>query len=114
MSRRAWRPRLSARFETRFSPYAFVAPFFLLFFAFGLFPLVYTAWVSMHEVSLQNPDQMTWVGLGNYTNLIHDHQFWNALLNTFTIGVIAAVAKQLLEDNLRVVLHGQRRRGVLP
>src|SRR5581483_10763017 len=30
------------------------------------------------------------------------------------LGVAVAVAKQLLEDNLRVVLHRQRRRRVLP
>ena len=98
----------SGRFE-RGAPYAYVLPFFLLFFAFGLFPLVYTAWVSLHEVSLQNPDQMTWVGLGNYTKLIHDHLFWNALLNTFTIGVISTVPQLLMALGLAHILNYRMR-----
>ena len=105
MSRRAWRPRLSARFETRFSPYAFVAPFFLLFFAFGLFPLVYTAWVSLHSVTLQNTEDMTWVGLDNYSRLLHDPLFWNALGNTFTIGVLSTVPQLLMALGLAHVLN---------
>ena len=36
--------------EARAAPYAYVAPFFLLFAAFGLFPLIYTAWISLHRV----------------------------------------------------------------
>src|SRR4249919_3199536 len=98
----------SSRFE-RGAPYAYIFPFFLLFFAFGLFPLVYTAWVSMHEVSLQNPDQMTWVGLGNYSRLIHDHQFWNALWNTFTIGVISTVPQLLMALGLAHILNYRMR-----
>jgi cellobiose transport system permease protein len=73
------------------APYLFVAPFFLVFAAFGLFPILYTAWVSLHEVDLQNPNKTTWVGLENYRNLFRSEFFWNALENTFTIGVISTV-----------------------
>jgi cellobiose transport system permease protein len=94
-----------AAFDTRFSPYAFVSPFFLIFFAFGLFPLAYTAWVSLHSVTLQNTDEMEWVGLGNYTRLIHDDQFWNALVNTFTIGLISTVPQLLMALGLAHCLN---------
>jgi cellobiose transport system permease protein len=86
-----------------------VAPFFLVFFAFGLFPLVYTFWVSLHAVTLQNPDQMSWLGLGNYSRLLHDSQFWNALENTFTIGVISTVPQLLMALGLAHVLNYQLR-----
>src|SRR6266496_4660835 len=66
----AWRSRLY-RLDVKGSPYAYVAPFFILFFAFGLFPLVYTAYVSLHNVDLGSPDQQTWVGMANYTRLLH-------------------------------------------
>ena len=92
------------RFDQRFSPYAYVSPFFLLFIAFGLFPLVYTAWVSLHSVTLQNTDEMEWVGLDNYTRLLHDDRFWNALTNTFTIGVISTVPQLLMALGLAYAL----------
>ncbi len=103
-----WRARLS-NLDGKASPYAYVAPFFLIFFAFGLFPLVYTAWVSLHKVTLQNPDEMSWIGLGNYVTLFHDSQFWNALWNTFTIGVISTVPQLLMALGLAHVLNYQLR-----
>ena len=65
--RSAWRTRLTT-LDAKFSPYAYVAPFFLLFAAFGLFPLVYTGWVSLHSV--QPPDRRRdgpGSGFDNYT-----------------------------------------------
>ena len=105
VGRRAWRPRLFSGLDARLSPYAFVAPFFLLFFAFGLFPLVYTGWVSLHDVSLQNTEDMTWVGLDNYSRLLHDPLFWNALGNTFTIGLLSTVPQLLMALGLAHVLN---------
>ena len=84
------------KLDAKALPYAYVSPFFLLFFAFGLFPLVYTGWVSLHSVALQNTDEMEWVGLDNYSRLIHDDAFWNALMNTFTIGLISTVPQLLI------------------
>jgi cellobiose transport system permease protein len=98
-----WRMRLT-KLDQRISPYAYVSPFFLLFFAFGLFPLVYTAWVSLHSVTLQNTDEMKWVGLDNYTGLFHDDRFWNAVLNTFTIGVISTVPQLIMALGLAHLL----------
>ncbi|MGH3024387.1 MAG: carbohydrate ABC transporter permease [Gaiellaceae bacterium] len=106
--RGTWRTRL-AWLDAKLSPYAYVSPFFLLFFAFGLFPLVYTAWVSLHSVTLQNTDEMTWVGLENYSRLIHDDAFWNALLNTLTIGLISTVPQLLMALGLAHLLHSKLR-----
>ena len=39
---------------------------------------------------------MTWVGLDNYTNLMSSDFFWNALQNTFTIGVISTVPQLIM------------------
>ena len=106
--RQAWRGRLH-RLDVKGSPYAYIAPFFLLFCAFGLFPLLYTAWASLHRIELSSPDRQVWVGLGNYTRLLHDPFFWNALANTFTIGVISTVPQLLLALGLAHLLNYQLR-----
>ena len=49
--RSAWRQRLS-RWDVRFSPYVYISPFFILFLIVGMFPLVYTAVVSVYDWSL--------------------------------------------------------------
>ena len=86
--RLSWRSRLT-RWDMRYSPYLFVSPFFILFAIFGLFPLGYTFWVSLHDWSLLGPH--TWIGFDNYTTLFHDEDFWNATRNTFGIFVLATV-----------------------
>jgi cellobiose transport system permease protein len=85
--------------------YAYVAPFFLLFGAFGLYPFLYTAWVSLHDVNLSNVDGATWVGLENYRNLLHSEFFWNAAKNTLTIGIISTVPQLCMALGLAQLLN---------
>ncbi|MFJ8195459.1 carbohydrate ABC transporter permease [Streptomyces sp. NPDC096152] len=101
------RARLSRRWQrdVRWSPYAFVSPFFLLFVAFGLFPLIYTAWASLHTVELTAPTDMHWAGLRNYTRLLDDDFFWNAARNTLTIGVLSTVPQLAMAMGLAHILN---------
>ncbi|MCM2423157.1 carbohydrate ABC transporter permease [Streptomyces sp. RKAG293] len=102
-------PRPRAERRTRLlrgvSPYVYIAPFFTLFAAFGLFPLIYTAYVSLYRVELQTPDQMEWRGLDNYTALLSDSYFWTALRNTFSIGVLSTVPQLLMALGLAHLLN---------
>jgi cellobiose transport system permease protein len=100
--------QLLYRLDVKGSPYLYVAPFFLLFAAFGLFPLVYTAWVSLHNWSLLS-DNPTWIGLANYTHLFADSYFWNALRNTAQIWVMSTVPQLLLALLLAHVLNQRLR-----
>jgi cellobiose transport system permease protein len=103
---RAARPPAPLRRRlAKLSPYTYIAPFFALFAAFGLFPLLYTAYVSLYRVELQTPGEMEWRGLGNYTALFGDDYFWTALRNTFTIGVISTVPQLLMALGLAHLLH---------
>jgi cellobiose transport system permease protein len=81
--------RRRGRLEAVGSPYLFVAPFFVIFVIFGLFPLGYTAWVSLHDWDVTGSNGF--VGLDNYSALIADPDFWNALLNTVGLLVLATV-----------------------
>src|SRR5919108_5715944 len=60
--RPSWRSRLHV-WEGRSAPYVYIAPFFLVFGAFGLFPLLYTAWISLHSYRLGS--RMRWNGGGD-------------------------------------------------
>lgn len=102
-----WRQRLR-RADERFTPYGMVAPFFVLFAVFGLFPLLYTAWVSAHDWSLLAGNE-GWVGFGNYAELARDKDFWNAMLNTLAMFVIATVPQLVLAMALAQVLNTRLR-----
>ncbi|GHH32589.1 carbohydrate ABC transporter permease [Streptomyces candidus] len=100
----AWRSR-RYRWDTKFSPYAYVAPFFVFFVAFGLFPLLYTGWASLHQVELTAPTDMNWVGLRNFSRLMSDEFFWNALRNTVTIGILSTVPQLVIALGIAHLLH---------
>jgi cellobiose transport system permease protein len=105
MAGTGWRIRRS-RWDQKFSPYAFIAPFFILFAAFGLYPLVWTAWISLHRTELVNADKLgSYAGWQNYVNLLRDDFFWNALRNTITLGILSAVPQLLIALGLAHLLN---------
>ncbi|MFC4012583.1 carbohydrate ABC transporter permease [Nonomuraea purpurea] len=106
------RPRtgLLARLDLVGSPYLFVAPFFVIFAVFGLFPLLYTAWVSLHDWELAG--NAGFVGLANYADLFADPDFWNAVVNTLGMFVLATVPQLLLALVVASLLN-QRLRALM-
>ncbi|TDD23607.1 sugar ABC transporter permease [Kribbella turkmenica] len=91
------------RFDLHGSPYVFIAPFFVLFAMFGFFPLVYTAWVSLRAWDLTGDGGF--VGLGNYSRLMGDPDFWNAVLNTLGLFVLATVPQLLMALVIAALLN---------
>ncbi|MFN3708510.1 carbohydrate ABC transporter permease [Microcella sp.] len=97
-----------SRWDVKVSPYLYISPFFILFAITGLFPLVYTAWVSVHEWNLIG-GQGDFVGFDNFAFVLNQTPFWIALRNTFSIFVISAVPQvafalvvaAVLDQNLR-------------
>lgn len=86
----------------------FVSPYFLVFAAFGLFPMVFTLWVSLHDWNLLGDH--TWTGVDNYRAVLADPHFWNAVVNTLGMFVLATVP-QLLAALILAQLLNQRLRA---
>ena len=99
--------RLSA-WDVKFSPYLYISPFFLLFALVGLFPLVYTFWVSLHDWHLLK-GQGDFVGISNFIDVLQDRFFWNSLRNTMSIFLLSSIPQlvcalviaAVLDQNLR-------------
>lgn len=85
--------------------YAYVLPFFAVFAAFSVYPWLDTLWVSLHDVRLTTYDQMSWIGLGNYRDLLGNKFFWNAFANTLTIGIISTVPQLCLALGIAHLLN---------
>ena len=100
------------RFDLKASPYLYVAPFFIIFIGFGLFPLVYTAYVSLTDRNLLDP-VTSFVGLQNYTELLHDSYFWNAVQNTLGIWIVSTVPQLALALGLAHLLNTKLRARTL-
>jgi cellobiose transport system permease protein len=71
------------------APYVFIAPFYVLFLVFGLFPPLFGFYLSFHRWdALSTPE---FIGLRNYELILTDDAFWQALLNNVIIAAVATV-----------------------
>lgn len=97
-----------SKWDVRLSPYLYISPFFLLFAITGLFPLVYTAWVSLHSWNLIG-GQGKFTGLDNYAFVVAQPYFWNAVGNTFSIFVLSSVPQVVIALVIAAVLDANLR-----
>jgi cellobiose transport system permease protein len=96
-----------SRADRSASPYLFIAPFYVIFAIFGLYPMGYTLWVALHDWPTFGDH--TFVGMANFTELLHDEQFWTAVRNTLGIFVVSTVPQLLLALLLASALNRQLR-----
>ncbi|MFE0026369.1 carbohydrate ABC transporter permease [Amycolatopsis sp. NPDC059021] len=94
----------------RGAPLLFVAPFLLILAVFGILPLVFLAWISLHDWHLVNGEK-GFTGLGNYLTLLSDPNFYNALGNTVGIFFTASVPQVLLALGIAALLNRPLRGG---
>lgn len=102
-----WRQRLS-RWDVRYSPYLYISPFFIIFAIVGLYPLLYTAYVSLHQWHLIG-GQGNFVGLQNYIDVIQQERFARALTNTFSIFLLSSVPQVIAALAIAAVLDANLR-----
>jgi multiple sugar transport system permease protein len=93
----------------------FIAPAAVGFIAFFLIPSVTGVWYSMTDYALFGP--VRFVGLDNYTQLVHDPLFWNALRVTLEYVVINIGVQTTVALGIAVLMHRLTRsiliRGVI-
>ncbi|OJV10726.1 MAG: sugar ABC transporter permease [Bosea sp. 67-29] len=77
------------------TPYGFLLPALLVTALVILFPVLQTAWYSLHEYVLYDPGNFRFIGLRNFATAFSDEVFWIALLNS-AIWVSGIVLLQLL------------------
>nr|WP_316245327.1 sugar ABC transporter permease [Gracilibacillus timonensis] len=77
------------------SGYLFISPFFVLFGIFGVFPLVFTLYISFHKWDILGTTEF--IGLTNYIGLIvNDPLFWKSVGNTFSIWALSTIPQLIM------------------
>jgi cellobiose transport system permease protein len=99
--------RLS-KWDVKLSPYLYVSPFFIAFAITGLFPLLYTAYVSVHEWHLIGGEG-DFVGFDHFVFELTNEKFWVAVRNTLSIFIISAVPQIILALVIAAVLDANIR-----
>ena len=73
----------NAGMHSKSTPYLFIAPYFLIYFAFSVFPIIFSVYVSTMNWNGFNVG--AFIGLGNYAELIRDPRFYKSLTATFLL-----------------------------
>lgn len=108
--RPAERARRRPRDDRRVAP-LFIAPVLIGFAVFYVYPTVRGVWFSMTDYSLLNSP--SYVGTDNYSHLLHDDQFWNALKVTAYYVVVNIVSQTVIALGLAALMHRLTRSAVL-
>jgi multiple sugar transport system permease protein len=89
--------------------YVFVAPFFIVFLTFHLYPILYSLYLSLTR--WDGFSAPVFVGAANYRRLLADSFFYKSLVNTLVIWIISIVPQLALALTLALILHQRFIRG---
>lgn len=88
-------------------PWLFLAPALLLALVFKFWPMAKGFWLSFFKVRPFLGDK--WVGADNYTRVLGDHRFQDAVGHTLTLGIGQSLGGILVGFLLALLLEGQTR-----
>ena len=90
--------------------YLFIAPFFVVFAVFGLYPIIYTFFLSFQKWDGLSP--ITFLGLSNYRRLFTDRVFYLTVWNTLRIWVFNFLPQMACALVLSALFTFNRVRGM--
>ncbi len=92
--------------QVKWAPYIFISPFYILFLAFGLFPILFSLYLSLHKWhAIGGFGSMEWIGLENYIYLFTDPWFWKSIWNTIWLLVVSGLPQHLIAIPLAFILN---------
>lgn len=81
----------------KWAPYAFISPFLILFGAFGIFPLLFSVFLSfMSWDPVEGIGAMRFNGLENFTFTLGDEWFWKSMYNTFWLALASGIPQHVV------------------
>ena len=89
--------------------YLFTAPFFVMFLIFGLAPIIYSIYIAFFNWDALGTQEF--IGMANFTELVADTRFWNALINTVDIWLLSTIPMLIFSIGLAAILHNPHLRG---
>jgi multiple sugar transport system permease protein len=102
--------------ERRLAAYM-VSPSLLLIALVAAYPIGYAIWLSLHEYSVRVAGLSRWAGtfgLRNYSNVLQDPEFWDAVKNTFIFTACSVTLETILGMCMALAMHSAfRGQGLL-
>jgi ABC-type sugar transport system permease subunit len=97
------------KFQQKAAPYIFLAPFFILFALFGVYPIVKSIQLAFYATS--GPKDMVFNGGANFSFLFQDHDFYIAVTNTVIYALFSVFLQLPVALGLAILLSQKWVRG---
>ncbi len=95
--------------EKNFYGYLFTAPFIIVFLSFSLYPILYTFYMSITNMTLMT-STYKFIGVTNFVKIFDDKFFWQSLMNTWFIWLCNFVPQVSIAMILAVWFNSNRLR----
>ena len=94
------------RLSPKQAPYVLIAPFVILFAAFGIFPLGFSFYLAFQSWEpTAGLASMKFVGLDNFIFAATDEWFWKSLKNTAWLALAAGIPQHVVAIPLAFFIH---------
>lgn len=100
---------MNARRRARYA-YLFIAPFFLVFVSFSLYPIVNSLWISFNQFEALS-GRTTFIGVENYSRLFRSNFFLASIFNTVVIWLFSIIPQLTLAFSLSLMLQNRWLKG---
>jgi len=106
--RRPWLTLPSSRYD-QYSAMLFLAPMMAVLMIVAVFPVVYSFWISLHDLKLTRPHRVPFVWFANYAKIFQDTLFWESVVRTASFTVMSVVAIMVIATLMAMLLNEEFR-----
>lgn len=106
--KRRWFVPPSSAYDQR-SAMLFLAPMMLVLSVVAVFPVIYSFWISLHDLKLTRPHRVPFVWFDNYAKLFVDPLFWESVGRTASFTVMSVLAIMVIAMLMALLLNEEFR-----
>ena len=102
--KRRWLLLPSSAYDQR-SAMLFLAPMMLVLSVVAVFPVLYSFWISLHDLKLTRPNRVPFVWFDNYMKIFSDPLFWESVARTVSFTVMSVLAVMVIATLMAMLLN---------
>lgn len=102
--KRRWLPQPGSAYDQR-SAMFFLAPMVAVLSIVAVFPVLYSFWISLHDLKLTRPNRVPFVWFDNYLKVFSDPLFWESVARTASFTVMSVLAVMVIATLMAMLLN---------
>ncbi len=86
-----------------------MTPVMVVLMGVAVFPIAYSLYISFFRIKLTRPNRQPFIGFRNYTDLLTDTAFWQAVLRTVEFALVSVTAIAVIALLMSLLLNQEFR-----